>query len=163
MSYNLTDFKDENDYDVVDEGKYEAIIEKFEIKVAKSSGNEYVSIQYRIRSDVDQKYGNRVIFDILTKESTGDFFNRKKLTRLIKAAYPINPPLDFATLDDIFNQLLGKKIIINVRISENEYNGEKNKQNYVYFYEPTKFADKTLDNVKDDDVPPEDDDEGLPF
>lgn len=143
MAYDLNEYKDSNDYGLVDKGKYEAVVEKIEIKTA-STGTVYLNIQYRIRSDVDQSYGNRVIFETIFKEKESDHFNRQRLTKLVKATNE-NINLYFNSIDDILESIAGKKLIINVAIRHDDFRDAD--INYVSYYEPTKAGDKVLETT----------------
>lgn len=143
MAYDLNEYKDLNDYGLVDKGKYEAVVEKIEIKTA-STGTVYLNIQYRIRSDVDQPYGNRVIFETIFKEKDSDYFNRQRLTKLVKATCE-NSDLYFESIDDILESIAGKKLIINVAIRHDEFRDAD--INYVSYYEPPEAGDKVLETT----------------
>jgi len=172
MPYQLKDFEAENDYGLIDEGDYEAIIEKIEIKISKAK-NEYVSLTFRIRDDVEQKFQKRVLFDNLFKEKNdkGEYtehFNRKKITKIVKAVFPENTPLEFNSFDDVCDAIIKHKLIIHVGITkeEDEYTGKK--QNYIYYYKPTDKGDKVLTPTKPvtaqaDTKAVEYDEEKLPF
>lgn len=142
MGYDLTDFQNES-YGVMPKGKYEAFVEKIEIKVAKT-GTEYLNVYFRLRSDVEQPYKNKVLFEKIFKEKETDIFNRKRITSLLKASNP-NFRLQYDTLEDILEEITGSKLIINVGVKEDEYMGEE--VNFITFFEPTKQGDKTLEEA----------------
>jgi len=171
MSYQLKDFEAEEEYGLIDEGDYEAIIEKIEIKISKAN-NEYVNITFRIRDDVEQKFKRRVLFDKLFKEKDAngmhtEYFNRKKITRIVSAVFPKDTPFEFESFDDICDAIIKHKLIIHVGITkeEDDYTGKK--QNFIYYYKPTEHGDKVLGEeksaAKTPDAAAEYDDKNLPF
>lgn len=139
MSYNLTDVKD--DYGLIASGEYEAVLEKVELK-QYSTGTEYINLQYRIRTDFDQEHQNRVMFDKILKEKGTNIFNRQRLTRILKACIPEDTPLNFGSLDDILDTIVGKKVRIVVSQRYNDFFDED--ENFIHYYKPTKEPDKEL-------------------
>lgn len=147
MGYNLEDYKNES-FGLLENGEYEAFIEQIEIRKAQSSGNEYISLQIRIRDDVDQSFGNRVLFDNVFKEkdSAGnqtEYFNRSKLTRILKATIPADTPLEFESVEDILETVAGQKVIAVVKTRKDDYRGED--VNYISYYKQTNVPDKVLE------------------
>ena len=53
--------------DLLKEGEYEVFIEKATIKTL-STGTQKISLQFRVRTDVEQEGKNRVIFEDIWKE-----------------------------------------------------------------------------------------------
>lgn len=146
MAYDLTDYKDES-YGLLDKGDYEVVLDKIEIKQS-SNGNEYANLQYKVRNDVDQSFKNRVLFDTLFKEKDKEgritgFYNRARITKILKAIFPENTPLNFQSAEDIFETMVGHKLIVNVNQRHDDYFGED--RNYIAYFKPTKHGDKTLD------------------
>lgn len=156
MSYELEDFKTE-EYSIIENGEYEATLDKIDVKTSKN-GNKYATLTYRIRDDVEQKFQKRILFDNLFKEKDAngnatEYYNRKRLTKIIKAIFPENTPLNFNTIDDIFDEIVDHKLIIVVNHSHDDYYDKE--KNYISYFKPTKHGDKKLDesDVTDEQVP----------
>lgn len=139
MSYDLSNVK--SDYTLLDKGDYEVIVDLIEIKTA-STGTEYINITYKVRDDVEQEFKGRLIFETIFKEKGTEFFNRVRLTKLIKATHPENAPLQFESIDEILESIVGKKLVVNVNSKYDEYMDAD--KNYVAFYKPTENGDKVL-------------------
>lgn len=153
MAYDLTDYKDES-FGLLDKGDYEVILDKIEIKQS-SNGNEYATLQYKVRSDVDQSFKNRVLFDTIFKEKDKEgritgFYNRARITKILKAIFPENTPLNFQSAEDIFETMVGHKLVVNVNQKYDEFWGED--KNYIVYFKPTKHGDKTLDTSAGSEV-----------
>lgn len=149
---------------LVKEGDYEATIERMERKTLPS-GKEKLSIMYRIRSDVEQAYGNKCIFeDIWEERANRGVFNRKRLNQLM-GTQEIEDGTTFETINDVIDFLLGGNLIIHVCVELDEYYGED--VNKVSFYRSSKVKPQKLGEAKPVEEKPvqsgtvEDDD--LPF
>lgn len=127
---------------LVKEGDYEATIERIE-KKTMPSGKEKLSVMYRIRTDVDQQYGNKPIFeDIWAEKDNPGVFNRKRLNQLL-GTQEIEDGHTFETINDVIDFLVGGNLIIHVAVSFDDYHGED--VNTVSFYKSSKAKPKTLD------------------
>lgn len=130
---------------LVKEGDYEATIERMERKTLPS-GKEKLSIMYRIRSDVEQAYGNKCIFeDIWEERENRGVFNRKRLNQLM-GTQEIEDGTTFETINDVINFLLGENLIIHVCVELDEYYGED--VNKVSFYRSSKVKPQKLGEAK---------------
>lgn len=145
--------KDVGNYGLIDEGKYEVFIKEAVIK-STPSGKEKISIQFKIRDDVEQKFQNRIVFEDIWKERDTQFFNRKRLNQLL-GTQKFEDGKVFETIQDLLATLVGKNLVVKVNKEFDDYRNEE--VNNVYFYESTKHAAKEIKpaakEIKDEDLP----------
>ena len=55
------EFDTNGEFELIDEGKYEVVIEKVEPKLSKNQ-KKYLNITFKIRDDVDQDFKKRKLF-----------------------------------------------------------------------------------------------------
>lgn len=150
----------ESEDSLVRDGDYEATIEKIEVKTLPS-GTEKLTIQYRIRKDVNQPYGNKVLFeDIFHEKNSPEHFNRKRINRLL-GTQDIKEGTIFESINDIIVFMRGKQLQIHVSIVFSEYYSKD--VNTISYYKKTEhpFATPTPGgSVPNGETPAEDD---LPF
>lgn len=139
MSYDLRDVKD--DFGLIADGEYEAFLDVIQIKQA-GTGTKYINVQVRIRDDIEQAHQNRVLFDAIWENKSTGVFNRQRLTRILKACFPENTPLNFEGVDEILETIAGQKLRIVVKTEYDDYNDED--VNKIHYYKPTKNPDKTI-------------------
>ena len=154
MSY-VYDASDSNG--LVKVGDYEATIERIERKTLPS-GKEKLSIMYRVRSDVEQAYKNKCLFeDIWAEKNEPGVFNRKRLNQLLGTQNPEDGAV-FETINDIIDFLTGCNLIIHVVVELDTYHGED--VNTISYYRSSKIKPQTLTSedvkkevIADDDIP----------
>ena len=80
MPMNLEDYAG---YPLIDAGDYEFSVSA-EIKKAKNSNVDYLSVAFKIREDVDQKFKNTVIFESFFRDKDNpEWFDLRKSGALI--------------------------------------------------------------------------------
>ena len=157
----------ENDYDLKEEGDYEVIVEKMEVRILPS-GTEKLFVQYRIRDDVEQKYKNSCVFeDIWHEKENPNLFNRKRINRLL-GTQNIEEGTVFESINNICDFMIGQKLIVHIVKQFNDYKGEE--ENSVAYYKRTNNGSKQLpqDGEKPQPQPKQEtpkvpDDDDLPF
>ncbi len=163
MTNNYTYEKGE-DFTLVEEGDYEATINKIEIKQTPS-GKEKIAIQYRIRDDVEQKAKNRIVFEDIWKEKDSpEHFNRKRLNKLLDTQ-ELEDGTVFNSITELLNELAGSYLIIHVTTEFNEYTNKE--QNRVSYYKksmskPKSLTGRPISNANNTPSMPNTDDD-LPF
>jgi len=172
---NYTYEKQENTNELIKEGDYEVVLERFEKKTLPS-GKEKLSLMFRIRTDIDQEYQNRVIFDdIWTEKENPQFFNRKRVNQLLGTQKDLEDGTEFETIDNIIEYMTGSFLGVHIVIELDEYRGED--VNRVAYYRSSKVLPQKIGEIvhpKDEEEhkPPvnvsnpannEDDDDDLPF
>ena len=129
---------------LVQEGDYEATIERMERKTLPS-GKQKLSVMYRIRSDVEQPYGNKCVFeDIWAEKENPDVFNRKRINKLL-GTQEIEDGHTFETINDVIDFLIGGKLIVHIGIEFDNYHGED--VNTVSYYKPSKNKSKKMNEL----------------
>ena len=128
-------FDDSFDTNLVDEGDYEVIL-KAEKKTVGTSGKEKLSLDFKIRADVDQKFKNKHVFDDAWQDKDNPFwFDLIKLNKLIKTQKGLpNYKIDFKNVDECILFLNGIACIITVTKEFDEYSGQdRNRVKYLSY------------------------------
>jgi len=155
----------EKESDLVKEGDYEVTIESMEVKTLNSGKNK-VQVMCRIRSDVEQAFKNRVLFDDIWEEREAPgYFNRKRMSKILGVC-GATPKQEFDGLKSVIEFCEGKYVKIHVGVVFNSYSGEE--ENTISYYMKTQFGTKTLggeteEQHKDDKVAVVKNDDDLPF
>jgi hypothetical protein len=136
--------KDLGAYGLIDDGKYEVYIKEALIKTTPS-GKEKISIQYKIRDDIEQKFQNRIIFEDIWKERDTEFFNRKRLNQLLGTQH-LEDGKVFDGIQDLLASLVGANLVIKVNKEFDDYRQEE--INRVYYYESSKNQPKKVGENK---------------
>ena len=175
MALFTTNYKNlkDNDNKPVPKGIYEVIIEDTHPD-ATPGGTEYISMNLRIRKDLDNalpntngKQHNRVVFMNIWKRKQTGKYDPSDLNFIMKAAgYPENTPV--AGWDDWADKLIGSAVKVKVSIDKDEYNGKVTERNQVWAnsFRPTDFPlqgnneaqdpfkeTKNSDEIVDNDLP----------
>lgn len=153
MSYKY-DATQVNEYGLIAEGLYEVILEKAETKTLPS-GKEKIGIMFRIRSDVDQAFQNRVVFEDIWKERDTEFFNRKRLNMLMGTQNFENGKT-FNSIAELIDALTGAFLQINVTKSYDDYRQEE--VNGISYYRSSEHKPQTVaatqpSDTSEDDIP----------
>jgi hypothetical protein len=172
MSLFTTDYSHNEDtnFKPLPEGDYEVIIEKAGQDATKG-GTEYLSVNYRVRKDLDKampetngKYHNRIIFGSFWKRKDTGKYNDTDVNRLMSAA-GVPSGTQIKDWDDFSDKLVGKPVRIHVTIDSSEYNGKTTERNQVASWNisqteyPLQQADPFADakgndtELSDEDVP----------
>ncbi len=126
---------------LIAEGDYEATLERMERKTLPS-GKEKISCMFRIRSDVEQKYGNKCVFDdIWAEKDNPGVFNRRRLNQLM-GTQEIEDGHVFEDINEVIDFLLGSNLIIHVGVEFDNYHGED--VNKVSYYKSSKAKPQSL-------------------
>lgn len=159
MSNQYT-FTKTDDYALLEEGEYEVVIERIEEKVSKN-GKKNISIMFRVRDDIEQPYGNRVLFESIWKEKDSEFYNRKRLNQLLGTQH-FEDGKTFKDIEDVLANLRNTYLIAVVKIVHSDYSQED--ENVISYYkssnhlpkalssEPTKKNLETIE-IADEDLP----------
>lgn len=168
--YTKDDFKD--DYELLPDMDAEVIIENAEIKTAKTSNKEYISIMYRIRDDVEgQENGGRVIFESIFADKNHDGeFDRRKIGKILSTqTSDDDEELEFEDNDELVQYLNGIYLLVHINKKEaDEYHTEDYNEIKYLSYKPSKFPPKKLDSSVKNEIhkatkEAEESDDELPF
>lgn len=119
------------EYDLIPDGSYECVVDKAEVKKGKTSGNTYISVELKIRSDVEQQCKGRKVFDVIAhdKENPSDF-DHTKVSQIV--ATQIHEPgytTKFGSWDE-FVQFINK-IRVLVKVNHKDAEGDYAAKNTV--------------------------------
>ena len=106
-------------FELIAPGDYEVTVINYEMKQASGSGNNRITVDYEIRSDVNQPHqGQKILFDNFT-------ITEKAMWRLqaISKAAKFPNGLSFNSYKEWADTLRGKNLIVTV--GHREYNGNK--------------------------------------
>ena len=130
-------------------GTYEMIIKSVEVRATKGNNpHEYLNFDLVVRKDLDQvaelsktnakQHGRHLFVSVWTlKDDAGNDsgkYDPKVLSHIAKVAGL--PAINFNSIQEYMNALFNKPIRASVTIRENEYQGQKQKQNEstpIYF------------------------------
>lgn len=116
-------YKKEESSNLIKEGSYEATIEKIE-KKKFDSGAEKMQITWRIRSDIEQSYKNKCVFeDIWRDKQEPTCFNKRRINQLL-GTQDLPEGTKFTDDKSLFDFLIGKNAVINVKIVFDDYKQE---------------------------------------
>lgn len=157
MALNFSGKVDQN-YELVEKGDYEVTL-SCEWAKKFNSDEKYINCKFRIRDDVEQSFGGRVIFDSIYKQVGTDDYNKTKINGIL-SAIP-NAKLDFDDYDELIQYLNGKNMIVTVEIDPANAYHQKDKNIVKYLsYRPSELAADTATATEDDWQPVDGD---LPF
>ena len=132
------EFDNNGEFALIDDGKYEVIIDKVEPKESQK-GNKYLNVVFKIRSDVEQEFKNRKLFyRINAKEGdpTGYDFNRlNKL--IITQKNTANYKKYFTDVDEVLQYLIGLHLVITVETSFDDYSQKDRNNVKDWAFEPS--------------------------
>lgn len=140
-------YKKEEKNSLVKEGKYEATIEKIE-KKRFDSGAEKIQLTWRIRSDVEQQYKNKCLFeDIWRDKEDKTSYNKKRINQLL-GTQEVEEGTTFSTDEGLIEFLTGKNAIINVVISFDNY--KQTDINRISYYRSSEHKPQRLGQLGQD-------------
>ena len=150
----------ENEVKLLNDGEYECVIDDIREKTYGMENKTCLSIQFRIRSDVEQAGKNRIVFETLYKSKETNDYNGKRIGNLLCACgLPVGESKD--TISEVCKFCKGAYLLAGIGIRMNDYQGKN--ENYVKFYGKTKNASKastlTPEPKQEEDIS----DDMLPF
>lgn len=118
--FNL-DFNDTFEGGIKD-GTYEVVFTKM-AEDATQGGTEYVDVRLTIRNDIQQDHKNQIVFHKIWKaKATGKYYMPAFNT--MGKATQLNPGKTYKSLEELFNDFLGKAVKVTVKNETSEYNGK---------------------------------------
>lgn len=144
--------------DLIEDGTYEGVI-KMEMRTSLA-GKNYISIQVRIRDDIEQEFKNRVVFDMITKDKNNENeFVKWKVFKILKAIDCPNNK-EFSDYEEYMDFVTGSFLRVKIASKLDTYDN-KNK-NYIADYMVTEYPTNKLvpsANMQEIEVPEDD----IPF
>lgn len=135
-----------NDFEIVKPGEYEVTVFNYEMSTA-SSGNQRITVDYEIRSDVDQpSQGQKILYDNFTVTEKAMW----RFQQVSKAAQFPNG-LEFKSYKEWADTLLGKPL--RLVVGEREYNGKKYPEVKAFKVSEATASTSGPIVITDDDIP----------
>ena len=133
-----TNYKENNNnkYDVLPEGDYEAIITSASSHVTPN-GAESIQFRLSIRNDLDKalpetngKYHNRVLFhNEWKRKATGQYDDQN--LQYYMAAVDVPEGVEIKSEEEFYGKLFKKPVRVHVEVEESEYKGKMQKRNVI--------------------------------
>lgn len=149
---------------LIEEGEYEFIFEKYEKKISKSSGNKYISIQLRMNKLADK--GEKCLFPIISWDTENNYYKTATLFKLLATQKDLPEGKEFENIEEALDYMKGKWLIAYVKKQKDKETGEES--NYISYYKPSKLSSESCElNADEDDeivsLKVSDDPNDLPF
>lgn len=125
-----------NNDELIEPGQYEVTLNA-DWKEA-STGTVYINCAFKIRKDVQQNFGGRLVFDPIFKSKTNGEYSPSKINAIL-AAIP-NSRQDFETYDDLILYINNTNMIVEIDIQKADplYPNSKDRNIIKYLsYMPT--------------------------
>lgn len=123
----------------IKDGKYEVVITKFE-ESATQSGTEFVDVRLTVRNDIDQPYKNQIVFHRIWKAKATGKYNMK-FFNTIGAAAQLQQGKQYSSIEELFQDFLGKPVLVAVKNEISEYNDKTYENLNVKRWEKTNFPE----------------------
>ena len=123
----------------IKDGKYEVVITKFE-ESATQSVTEFVDVRLTVRNDIDQPYKNQIVFHRIWKAKATGKYNMK-FFNTIGAAAQLQQGKQYSSIDELFQDFLGKPVLVAVKNETSEYNDKTYENLNVKRWEKTNFPE----------------------
>lgn len=124
----------------VADGKYEAVINSVSEDATKG-GAQFINLDLIIRNDLkNQKFANAHIFSRVFKSKKDGKYPKGMIFAIGKAA-GIPDKTHFDSLEDYFQKLWHRPVLVTVKNEESEYNGKKYENLNVKRWEISKFPE----------------------
>ncbi|MDW4221572.1 DUF669 domain-containing protein [Staphylococcus saprophyticus] len=123
----------------IQDGTYETVITKFE-ESATQSGTEFVDVRLTVRNDIDQKYKNNIVFHRIWKAKATQKYDMR-FFNTIGAAAQLQQGKQYKSIEELFQDFLGKPVRVTVKNETSEYNGKTYENLNVKRWEKTKFPE----------------------
>lgn len=128
---------DKNEFDLIDDGKYEVVIDKVETKES-AKGNKYLNVVFKIRGDVDQNFKNRKVFYRITAKEGDVCYDFNRINKIIitqknRADYKKY----FVDIDEVLQYLVGLHLIITIETAFDDYSNKDRNNVKDWAFEPS--------------------------
>lgn len=123
----------------IQDGTYETVITKFE-ENATQSGTEFADVRLTVRNDIDQKYKNNIVFHRIWKAKATQKYDMRFFNTIGSAAQ-LQQGKQYKSIEELFQDFLGKPVRVTVKNETSEYNGKTYENLNVKRWEKTKFPE----------------------
>lgn len=119
---------EKNEYSLIDDGKYEVVIDKVEKKISQKTGRKYLNFTFVIRNDVSQKFKNRRLFYTVVQKNEDSCYDFQKINKIIMTqSWRSDYKTRFEDFDEVLLYLCGLHLVITVETIFDDYlNEDKN-------------------------------------
>lgn len=121
----------------VKDGVYEAVISSMKEDATKG-GTEYTAVNLVIRNDIEQAHKNQYVFHKIWKAKATGKYNMTFFNTIGKAAN-LQKGKQYSSLEELFNDFIGKPVKIRVKNETSEYNGNTYENLNVKEFRETEF------------------------
>lgn len=131
------EFDTNGEFALIDDGKYEAVIEKVEPKESQK-GTKYLNVTFKIRNDVDQEFKNRKLFYRITEKEGDPCYDFNRINKLIiTQKNTANYKKYFTDVDEVLQYLIGLHLIITVETAFDDYSQKDRNNVKDWAFEPS--------------------------
>ena len=123
----------------IQDGTYETVITKFE-ENATQAGTEFADVRLTVRNDIDQKYKNNIVFHRIWKAKATQKYDMRFFNTIGSAAQ-LQQGKQYKSIEELFQDFLGKPVRVTVKNETSEYNGKTYENLNVKRWEKTKFPE----------------------
>lgn len=141
MSYTVKDVQGVNLT-----GEFVVTIEKALLREYTNNGITQTSINLRLKKD-----NGHTTFDTIYWKDETQSYDQKKMDKISKALR-ITAGTTFNTISDWLIHIEGKKMVINIKESNDKFDSKGNKKLYISFYKPYDPEEASIE-IKDEDLP----------
>lgn len=150
-------YNEEKEFKLLNEGDYECILESMEETTIPTTGTQKLSLKWKVRDDVEQEGKGRTVFEDIWKEKENkQYYNQKRINRLLGAVGNVQEGQEFAGIDDVIKHCVGAYVICHIAVEHDTFNDKD--VNRVKYYKssenkPKEIGSPELTQVPDDDLP----------
>lgn len=103
------DEPEKKEYELIEEGDYEVTLSA---EWKEYNGNKTINCTFKIRKDVEQDFGGRLVFDTIYKKKGTDEFSPAKISGIL-GAIP-NSKKDFEDYDELIQYINGANMVVTI-------------------------------------------------
>ena len=159
------EFDTNGEFSLIDDGKYEVVIEKVEPKES-TKGNKYLNFTFKIRNDVEQEFKNRKLFYRVTAKDGDPCYDFNRINKIIiTQKNTSNYKKYFTDVDEVLQYLVGLHLVITVETAFDDYSQKDGNNVKDWSFEPSVWDTQSHEpkivavNTEELDLP----DDKLPF
>jgi hypothetical protein len=131
------EFDTNGEFSLIDDGKYEVVIEKVEPKESQK-GNKYLNVVFKIRNDVDQNFKNRKLFYRINSKEGDVCYDFNRVNKIIiTQKNTANYKKFFIDVDEVLQYLVGLHLVLTVETSYDEYSQKDRNNVKDWSFEPS--------------------------
>lgn len=132
----------------IKDGTYEVVITKME-ESATQNGAEHVDVRLTVRNDINQDHKNQIVFHKIWKAKATGKYDMRFFNTMGKAAN-LQQGKQYTSIEDLFNDFLGKPVKVQVKNETSEYNGKTYENLNVKRWDKSDFPDMAHKFKSDD-------------